>query len=120
MKKDTKENKKKILEILERNLGIVTPTCKEVGIAKKTFYEWYNNDPEFKKDVDNINDTCLDFVESQLFKKIKEGAEKSIHFYLAKKGKSRGYGDNMNINLTTNEIKWKSSNEDIEDEDEDN
>ena len=32
--------KKKTLEALEKSLGVVTSACKNVGIARSTFYEW--------------------------------------------------------------------------------
>lgn len=92
--------KKKLLIALEKSLGIVTPACKEVGISRDRFYTYYHEDEEFKKAVDAINDIQTDFVENQLFKKIKEGSEKSILFYMRYKGKKRGYSDN--IDLTTN------------------
>jgi len=89
--------KEKLLEALERNLGIVTPTCKEVGISRDRFYTYYNEDDRFKKAVDDIQNIQLDFVENQLFRKIKEGSEKSILFYMRFRGKKRGYNDSVDI-----------------------
>lgn len=90
-------HKKKLLEALERSLGIVTPACKEVGIARNTFYEYYKNDPEFKAAVDDIDNITLDFAENQLLKKIKEGSERSILFYMKYKARKRGYTDSLDI-----------------------
>ena len=64
--------KKKLLEALERSLGIVTPACKEVGVSRDTFYRYYREDEEFKKAVDGINNITLDFVENQLLKKYRD------------------------------------------------
>lgn len=89
--------KKKLLEALERSLGIVTPACKEVGVSRDTFYRYYNEDSEFKKSVDDINNITLDFAENQLLKKIKEGSERSILFYMKYKGRIRGYSDSVDI-----------------------
>lgn len=89
--------KEKLLVALEKSLGIVTSACKEVGISKDRFYSYYREDPKFKESVDAINDYQLDFVESQLFKKIKEGSEKSIHFYMRYKARSRGYKESIDI-----------------------
>lgn len=90
--------KPELLLALEKNLGIVTPACKEVGISRNVFYQWYRNDEDFKKAVDDINDVTLDFAENQLLKKIKEGSERSILFYMRYKGRKRGYTDELNIN----------------------
>lgn len=72
--------KAKLLEALERSLGIVTPACKEVGISRNTFYLYYKEDEVFRASVDDINNITLDFAENQLLKKIKEGSERSILF----------------------------------------
>lgn len=89
--------KKLLLQSLEKNLGIVTPACKEIGLSRDRFYVYYNEDEEFKKAVDDIQNIQLDFVENQLFKKIQEGSEKSILFYMRFRGKKRGYNDSVDI-----------------------
>ena len=96
-KHDPEWHKEKLLEALERSLGIVTPACKEVGISRNTFYEYYRTDPEFKTKVDDINEITLDFAENQLLKKIKEGSERSILFYMKYKARKRGYTDSLDI-----------------------
>jgi len=100
MKQDQKKNKEMLLVALENSLGIVSTACKEVNLSRETFYDYYRKDEEFKKKVDEINDYTLDFVEGQLMKKIKEGSEKSIQFYMRYKAKKRGYTDS--IDITTN------------------
>lgn len=96
---NNKEHLKDVLiKALEKNLGIVTPACKEVGISRDTFYEWCRKDPEFKEKVDDINEVTLDFVESQLLRNIKDGSERSILFYMKYKARKRGYTDELNIN----------------------
>lgn len=97
MKKDSEKNKENLLKALEKHLGIVTTACKEVGLSRNVFYVYYNTDEEFRKEVDAINDFTLDFAESQLLKKVKEGSERSILFYMKYKGKKRGYNDSLDI-----------------------
>jgi hypothetical protein len=96
-KHDPEWHKEKLLEALERSLGIVTPACKEVGISRNTFYEYYKTDIIFKEAVDDINEITLDFAENQLLKKIKEGSERSILFYMKYKARKRGYSDSLDI-----------------------
>lgn len=83
--------KKEALELLQRTLGDVTTICDRIGISRQTFYKWRQNDPEFDAAVNDINERALDFVESQMFKGIKEGNAKLIMFYLMNKGRARGY-----------------------------
>jgi len=79
---DIDKRKEFMLQALGKTLGLVTPACKELGVSRDTFYRWLREDPEFKKKVDEIDDIQGDFVEHQLFKKIKEGSERSILFYM--------------------------------------
>lgn len=112
MSKENKirHNKKKILEALEKSLGIVTTACKIAGVHRSTYYEYYNTDEEFKKECDEMNNIVLDFAESQLHKQIKDGNPSSTIFYLKTKGKKRGYYEkvlNENLNTHKGEIKTK-------------
>ena len=100
MKKQTnkvKIHKAQLLIALEKSLGIVTSACKEVGLSRNTYYNYYENDDEFSAAVDAIGDITLDFAENQLFKKIKEGSERSSLFYIKYKGKARGYNASLDI-----------------------
>lgn len=87
----TEHNKKRILEALEKTFGVVTTACKQLGIGRTTYYDWYNNDPEFKKAVDELQGVALDMAESQLHKQILGGNTSATIFYLKTKGKNRGY-----------------------------
>jgi hypothetical protein len=97
MSQKPEKNKEKLLQALERSLGIVTSACKDVGVSRDTFYRYYNEDSDFKKSVDDINNITLDFAETQLLKKIKEGSERSILFYMKYKARLRGYSDSIDI-----------------------
>lgn len=92
--------KKLLLVALEKHMGIMTKACEELGIHRTTF-NLYLKDPDFKREVDGINEMALDLVEGKLFEKIKSGDVKSIHFYLKCKGKSRGYNE---VGLEINQI----------------
>jgi hypothetical protein len=97
--KPLKENLKEVvLQALENHLGIVSPACKDAGISRDTFYRWYKEDEDFKKKVDEIDEVTLDYVESQLFRNIRSGSEKSIFFYMRYKARKRGYTEELNIN----------------------
>lgn len=95
--KKIEKNKAMLLLALEKSLGIVTPACKEVGISRETYYRYYKEDEEFRTKVDDINEITLDFTETQLLKKIKEGSERSILFYMKYKARKRGYTDSIDI-----------------------
>ena len=110
-KKVTKSDilKKNLLEALKKNLGNVMASCSQVGCSRKTYYEYYNNDPEFKKDVDSIAEDALDFTEGKLFSLINDENPTAILFYLKTRGKHRGYVEKQ-------EIESKNTNLNIEKE----
>lgn len=89
----TNDNKKRVLEALQQSLGNVTLACKNAGISRTAFYDYYNQDEQFKKRVREINEERLDFAESQLLKNIHKGDTTSIIFFLKKQARDRGYGD---------------------------
>lgn len=97
-------NKKKILELLEENHGIVTTSCKSMGLARATFYKWCNDDAEFKSAVEDITETAIDFVESKLMENIDGNDVGSIIFYLKTKGKKRGYVERSEIAVESKNI----------------
>lgn len=90
-------NKKALIEALESTLGVVTSACKKVGLSRNTFYEYCKQDAEFKKQVDDIENIALDFVESQLHKQISDGNTTATIFYLKTKGKKRGYVERQEL-----------------------
>ncbi|MEJ6792006.1 MAG: helix-turn-helix domain-containing protein [Lacinutrix sp.] len=93
----TEQHKKAIIEALEKHLGIVTTACRTVGVGRTTFYGWLNDDEEFAKQVEDIQNIALDFAESQLHKQIGDGNTSATIFYLKTKGKGRGFVERQEI-----------------------
>ena len=89
--------KKGLIEALEKSLGVVTTACKQVGIGRTTFYNYYNEDKEFAKKVDDIENVALDFAESQLHKQIQDDSTAATIFLLKTRGKKRGYVERQEI-----------------------
>jgi hypothetical protein len=97
----TEHTKKALLDALEKSLGIVTTACKKVGIGRTTYYDWYNNDPDFKEKVDDLKNVALDFAESQLHKQIQDNSTSATIFYLKTQGKKRGYIERQEVDLSS-------------------
>ena len=92
-----RHTKKSLINALEKAMGVVTTACKNVGIHRSTFYEYYNNDEEFRNEINDVSNIALDYVESKMFKQIEKGNTQLIKFYLATKGKKRGYIERQEI-----------------------
>jgi len=97
----TEQSKKKVLDALEKSLGIVTTACKIAEVSRTQFYQWLKDDEDFAGKVQEVENVTLDFVESQLHKQIKEGQTSATIFYLKTKGKKRGFIERQEIDHTT-------------------
>jgi len=97
-------NKQRMLEALEKTLGIVSPATRLSGISRATHYHWLGNDPEYRAKVSEMTDLALDFVESSLLKQISKGNVTAIIFYLKTKGQVRGYGQGKHSNYPKTEL----------------
>ena len=95
----TSMNKKRMLEALKVNLGIVTAACNACGVKRATHHAWMRSDIKYKTSVEEMDEVCLDFAEASLLRQIKNDVTSSTIFYLKTKGKKRGYVE-TNINIT--------------------
>lgn len=89
--------KSKFLEAFERHLGIISPSCREVGIDRQTYYNWRKLDPDFDKACKEIEETQGDMVENRLLTRINEGDTIATIFYCKTKLKNRGYVERQEL-----------------------
>ncbi len=94
------QSKKAMLEALDASLGIVSTAAKKANVGRTTHYRWMEEDQEYKKAVNQIQDSVLDFAESHLYKLVKEGNPAATIFFLKTKGKKRGYIERQEIEVT--------------------
>ena len=92
--------KKLLIGAMEQCHGIVSDACKSVGVSRVTYYKYYNEDLVFKEAIDETECAVLDYVEGELFNKIKLGDTACIIFYLKTKGKKRGYIERNEFDLS--------------------
>ena len=97
MDKSRHIKKESMLKALEKNLGVVTLSCRKANIPRSTFYKWLKEDQGFAEQVKEIENVALDFAESELLKQIQNGIPTSTIFYLKTKGKKRGYIERQEI-----------------------
>ena len=95
--KRTQNNKKKLLDALEKSLGIVTEACEKSQLSRTQHYKWYKEDKDYRKQVDNIEGKFIDFAETHLKEQIKNNNTQATIFYLKTRGRKRGYGDSLDI-----------------------
>lgn len=90
MKRDGITNAQ-IINVLQKNCGLIAPTAKKLGIGRRTLYDWIDADNELKEEIKSCKEAQVDYSESKLFKQIKDGDTTAIIFHLKTMGKKRGY-----------------------------
>lgn len=95
----TNNNKKMFLKALVQSLGIVSEASRKTGFSRTQFYKWCQDDPKYKKEVEDIDNDVLDMVESSLHRQIKNDNATSTIFFLKMKGRGRGYIEKSEIDL---------------------
>lgn len=96
-----KESKKEdFVKFYESSACNVSVTCKRVGISRNTFYEWLKTDDKFEAKIKEEEEGLLDYAETMLFKKIKEGSTAELIFFLKTKGRKRGYVERHDHSVT--------------------
>jgi|TARA_R110000822_G_scaffold3883_5_gene16557 hypothetical protein len=98
--------KQEMLIALEKSLGIVTPACKAVGIARQTHYRWLSEDELYLKLVKDVQMTKRDFTESAVYQLVQKGNVQAT-LYANRINKDRGYSDSIEHTGSEGEpIKW--------------
>jgi hypothetical protein len=87
------KKQKDFLKVLKAKACNVSAACEAFGIDRQTHYNWFNNSANstYKKEFESIQESLIDFAESQLLKNIQSGKETSLIFFLKCRAKHRGY-----------------------------
>jgi hypothetical protein len=77
--------------------GIVSAIARKVGCEWNTAKSYIDKFPTVKAAYDAECESMLDLAESTVLKNIKDGDTSDAKWYLTKKGKRRGYGDEVAV-----------------------
>lgn len=83
--------KKDVLDAIADSYGIVSTVAAKLHCNWHTADEYIKKWPETLQALNDEEESKLDFVEGKAIKKINEGDGAMIRFYLATKGKKRGF-----------------------------
>lgn len=102
--------KRAMLAALEKSYGIVTKAAKSIDLDRTTHYRWLEEDAEYRKAVEELDNVALDHSEDKLHQLIEgvwiqgkpdEDGETQVYqvppnvsaviFHLKTRGKKRGY-----------------------------
>jgi len=105
---ETKQKKALMIEALILKMGSVTEACKIVEIDRSTHYAWLQTDQKYKQEVEKLPLMILEFVESALYQKIKEGDTPAITFWLKHKNMARKLGGYSDMRYIQSDVRLKS------------
>lgn len=83
--------KKDVLDAIDGSYGIVSTVAAKLHCNWHTADEYIKKWPETLQALSDEEESKLDFVEGKAIKKINESDGAMIRFYLATKGKKRGF-----------------------------
>ena len=75
--------------------GVVSVAAQTLGYNRTHLSTMIGQTPELRAELDSIREEVIDLAEGKLLSAIRDGSEKSIHFYLRTIGKSRGYSERV-------------------------
>ena len=81
----TTKKKQEFLENFDNLIGIISTTCKRIGIDRKTYYNWMKDDEDFVKKVEKVKEQQVSMVEDRLMRAILKDNITAIIFYLKNK-----------------------------------
>ena len=91
----TKKRKKLFIEYWFKSSGNISYLCQQIGVDRKTFYRWMENDHAFKEAVLAEDEAFVDMAETQQHNLVAAGDPQSVRFTLRTKGKNRGYVERL-------------------------
>lgn len=123
-----KEDKERFADILRRKNFNVSKACQAVGISRSTFYEWMQEE-DFAALIEELKEEDIDDAEETL-RMLRKGVPKrdedgnitgwivapqltATIFYLKTQGKSRGYVESTELDVTTKKVDGPSWFEEV-------
>lgn len=79
--------------------GNVSEACKASGVARRTVYEWRDDDAVFAKMWDDALDQAADTMEREAWRRAVEGTDKPVFHQGQEVGAIREYSDTLLIFL---------------------
>ena len=110
-KEQIRQKKESFLELLKEKKGLVTLTCQDLHIDKKTYCRWLERDPDFAAEVQKIKDGVNEYVVGRLMNLVEQGVPSAIYFYLKCKA---GWRETQKVEIqNANDIDVKAALEQI-------
>lgn len=93
-----------IVTVLEQTKGLPALAAERLGCSVSTLYNYADRYPEVKEAMTHQREKRLDIAEGQLWTMINAGNLAATIFYLKCHGRSRGYIERQNIEVTAEDL----------------
>jgi hypothetical protein len=87
--------KEMLIKALKDCNGLLSFACAKCNFSTSVYYKFLHEDPDFVKQINEIQEAMIDIVENQLYKNIAKGDNVSTIFYLKTKARHRGYAEKV-------------------------
>ncbi len=98
---EEKKRNRPTLEQVQKALtdanGNLTAAAKKLGVTRQCLYGWVKKRPELQDLRAEAGETLLDTAEDKIRRAVEQGEPWAIRFVLARKGRSRGWGNSLDI-----------------------
>lgn len=86
-----------IINALKKAGGNQAAAARALDCSRNTIRSRINSSDKVKEAYDSVNEANLDKAENELIELVRSGHFGAIKFYLRTKGRTRGYGDKMEL-----------------------
>lgn len=91
---------KRVSEALRQARGLVTVAARILDCRPQTVYDYLDRYSEVRQAREEADTAMTDLAEGALFKAISDRESWAVQFYLRTKGKNRGYGDKVGVEVS--------------------
>jgi transposase-like protein len=95
----TKCKKADVLAACQGSMGICEAVCRKLGVTRRTLLKYRQRWPEVQEALDEEREAGLDYAENKLIQLVQSGDFRAIAFYLERKGRDRGWGQQQQLDV---------------------
>lgn len=92
-----RHTKQEVLKAIEGSGGVLSTVARHLGCSWHTARAYIQRWPETQEAFQAERERLLDEAESVLFRAVREGDVQTAKWVLGRLGKSRGYGDHVEV-----------------------
>lgn len=90
------------IRLFPANSWNIGRTMEAIGMSRRTYYEWLDNNELFKQTIEDFKEDLVDIAEQTMIRAMeRENSVDAAKFMLKYLGRKRGYTDRTEIDITS-------------------